>query len=81
MSRGSAPVPVIVPVLVPELAIVPATEPVAAIEPTIVPEPVAAIEPTIVPVPVPELEPVPTQDNGLPGNDEPVDVIPGQTSD
>ena len=69
MSRGSAPVPVIVPVLVPELAIVPATEPVAA------------IEPTIVPVPVPELEPVPTQDNGLPGNDEPVDVIPGQTSD
>jgi hypothetical protein len=30
---------------------------------------------------VPELEPVPTQDNGLPGNDEPVDVIPGQTSD
>jgi hypothetical protein len=33
------------------------------------------------PVPVPELDPVPTQDNGLPGNDEPVDVIPGQTSD
>ncbi len=73
MSRGSAQA--IVPV--------PATEPVAAIEPTIVPEPVpvAAIEPTIVPVPVPELDLVPTQDNGLPGNDEPVDVIPGQTSD
>lgn len=71
MSRGHAPAQVIVPV----------PEPVAAIEPTIVPasapEPVAAIEPTI----VPELDPVPTQDNGLPGNDEPVDVIPGQTSD
>ena len=34
-----------------------------------------------VPTIVPELDPVPTQDNGLPGNDEPVDVIPGQTSD
>ena len=49
--------------------------------PVIATEPVAAVEPTIVPEPVPELDPVPTQDNGLPGNDEPVDVIPGQTSD
>jgi len=58
---------------VPEPVIAPAQ--VAATEPTIVPEPepVAAIEPTIVPEP--------TQVNGLPGNDEPVDVIPGQTSD
>ena len=48
-------------------------------EPVPEPEPVPVPEPE--PVPVPEPEPVPTQDNGLPGNDEPVDVIPGQTSD